>query len=135
MSVQEHKALAERLVEEALNRGNLNITDELFTDDFVDHQGGLGPTGGRDAAKQFVTGLRTAFPDVQFEVTRLVAEGDFVVLHLVARATHSGDFQGIPPTGKSVEWAGIGILRFAEGKVAERWNVTDLAGLMQQISG
>lgn len=135
MGVEENKALARRLVEEALNAGSLDITDELFADGFVDHQGALGATGGREDAKAFVSAIRAAFPDVHYEIEHVVAEDDFVMLHLIVRGTHQGEFRGIAPTGRQVEVGGFGLLRFAGGKVAERWNVTDVAGLMQQLSG
>jgi steroid delta-isomerase-like uncharacterized protein len=134
MGVKENKALTHRLVEEALNEGNLDIADELFADDFVDHQGGLAATGGREDAKQFIRALRMSFPEVRFEIEHLAAEGDLVMLHLVARATHKGQFREIPATGRQVEWAGMGVLRIKDGKVAERWNVTDLESLVQQLT-
>lgn len=134
MGVKENKALARRLVEEALNEGNLDVTDELFADDFVDHQGGLGATGGREEAKQFICAIRAAFPDIHYEIEHLAAEGDLVMLHLIARATHKGEFREVPATGRQVEWAGMGVLRIEDGKVAERWNVTDLEGLAKQLT-
>ncbi len=135
MGIEENKAAARRLVEEFLNNRNADIVDELTTEDFVDHQGGLGATGDRESLKQFVGAFIAAFPDLHFEIEHLIAEGDSVFLHVVARGTHAGEFRGIPATGKPVTLVAMSVARVENGRMAERWNVTDLAGLMQQLSG
>jgi predicted ester cyclase len=63
----------------------------------------------------------------------LIAEGDKVVARWRSRATHRGDYMGIPPTGKEVEFTGISVYRIEEGKIAESWTVEDQLGLMRQI--
>ena len=134
MTTEENKAVLQRLIEEFLNGRNPNVVDEIFAKDFVDHQGGLGPTGGREDLKAFVAPITKAFPDIRFEIISMVAEGDRVFAHIVGRGTHSGDFAGVGATGRRVTTVGMSTLRIADGKVAERWNVTDFAGLMQQIT-
>ena len=42
---------------------------------------------------------------------------------------------GIAPTGKSVEFSAVSIFRFADGKVVERWSITDNLFLLQQLGG
>jgi predicted ester cyclase len=66
-------------------------------------------------------------------VEDLIAEGDKVVARWRSRATHQGDYMGIPPTGKEVEFTGISFYRIEEGKIAESWTVKDQLGLMRQI--
>jgi len=63
--------------------------------------------------------FRTAFPDLQFRVEDMVAEGEKVVSRLTMRGTHQGDFQGIPPTGKQMTVTGITIERIVDGKAVE----------------
>ncbi len=53
----------------------------------------------------------------------------------MARGTHQGAFQGIPPTGLHVAWEGISILRIADGQIVDRWFHADVLGLRQQIVG
>jgi len=134
MTAEENKVLMHRFIEEIMNGRNLHGADEFFADDFVDHQGGIGPTGGREAVKAFVATLTGGFPDMRFEAVNMVAEGDRVFAHVVGRGTHSGDFAGIPATGREVTAAGMSVVRVAHGKVVERWNITDFAGLMKQIT-
>jgi predicted ester cyclase len=63
----------------------------------------------------------------------LIAEGDKVVARWRSRATHQGDYMGIAPAGKEVEFTGISVYRIEEGKIAESWSVEDQLGLMRQI--
>ena len=66
-------------------------------------------------------------------VEDLIAEGDKVVARWRARATHQGEYAGVPPTGKEVEFTGISVYRIGAGKIAESWTVEDELGLMRQI--
>ena len=75
----------------------------------------------------------SAFPDEQTEFENQVAEGDRVASRMVSIATHLGEFQGIPPTGRRVRVTGIWIDRVADGQIVERWGVVDMMGLMQQL--
>jgi steroid delta-isomerase-like uncharacterized protein len=77
--------------------------------------------------------FRTAFPDLVTTVEDMVAEGDRVAVRHTHRATHTGAFQGIPPTGKRIEVTGIEVLRMREGQIAEFWHMDDFLGLMQQL--
>jgi predicted ester cyclase len=63
----------------------------------------------------------------------MIAEGDKVASRVTLSATHQGEFQGIPPTGKQVTQTGIDLLRIAGGKVVERWGEFDNLGLLQQL--
>jgi predicted ester cyclase len=55
------------------------------------------------------------------------------VVRFTARGTHKGPFQGVAPTGKRVEWAGINVYRVADGKIRETWQLADMLGLMRQL--
>src|SRR4028119_1949239 len=63
MSVEDNKAAVQRMGEEAFNQGNLDVLDELVAQDVVDHDPAPGQASGREGIKQFVSTLRTAFPD------------------------------------------------------------------------
>jgi predicted ester cyclase len=81
----------------------------------------------------FVTGLRTGFPDLQFTVERLCAEGDKAAARWFIQGTHNGPFLGMPPTGNKVKDQGLDVFVFSGGKIAEIWvNENDL-GLMKQL--
>jgi len=122
MSVEENKALVRREQEELWNHtGNLDSAEELFVADQA------------EAAKQEAADFRRGFPDVISTIEDLIAEGDKVVARWRSRATHRGDYMGIAPSGKVVQFMGISLYRIEEGKIAESWTVEDQFGLMRQI--
>ncbi len=126
------KTLVRRMYEEAWNEGRLDVIDEICAPDYV----GIGPYGnevGPEAVKRGVTARRVGFPDIHVKIDDLISEGDKVVAHLTFRGTHDGEFQGVQPTGRPVEWSGIWIYRVADGKFVERWHAWDMYGLMRQI--
>jgi steroid delta-isomerase-like uncharacterized protein len=133
MSSEENKALIRRLVEVS-NQGNLDALDDLIADNFVDHspyaQGG---TAGIEGHKQFARMLRSGFPDSQWTIDDLVAEGDKLVMRWTSRGTHRGEAFGIPVTGRQTVVTGITIYRVSDGKLAEQWTEVDMLGLMQQL--
>jgi steroid delta-isomerase-like uncharacterized protein len=85
------------------------------------------------AMKQMMPAFWTALPDMRYTVEDLIAEGDKVVVRFTFRATHRGEFLGVPATGKVVTVTGISISRLAGGKVVEEWAEEDHLGLLQQL--
>ena len=117
----------------ALRTGNLAELDEVLAPDAVDHNPAPGMKPGREGIEAAFAELRLAFPDLAFTVEDVIAEGDKAACRLSSRATHGGTFQGLPPSGKQVRQTGIDILRFAHGKVVERWGEFDTLGLLAQL--
>jgi predicted ester cyclase len=132
MSTEENKALARRLFEEGINQRNWAVLDELCTPDFVLHNVAL-TLQGLEPVKQFLSMYLTAFPDAQFTIEDLIAEGDKVVVRETFRGTHQGDLMGIPPTGKQVTVSAIVIVRIVNGKAVEGWQNGDTLGTLQQL--
>src|SRR5215207_431559 len=96
----------------------------LFAEAFVAHLPGMPPLD-RAAFQQFGQASYAAFPDLRHAVEEQVQEGDTVVNRLLVRGTHQGDFQGIPPTGTSVEIAAITIQRFVDSQLVEQHLLVD----------
>jgi predicted ester cyclase len=74
-----------------------------------------------------------AFPDWHRTIEDIIAEGDKVVIRFTFRATHKGEYQGVPATGKQVKETGILIFRIASGKIVEVWEEADELGFMRQL--
>ena len=127
---EQNKAIMRRIYDEVFSNGNLAVVDELVVKDVIEHE--EGPQGS-EGLKQTVTMFRTAFPDLQFSVEDMIAEGDKVVSRITMRGTHKGEFMGIPATGKTITVQAIDIIRFANGKAVEHWGVTDSAAMMEQL--
>ena len=131
MSLEKNKALARRYQEEVWGQGNLALIDELLAPDFIDNSLPEGMSPSFAGAKRAVQGALDAFPDGQWTVEELIAEGDKVVIRWKMQATHEHAFRGIAPGGKPVTIAGITILRITGGKIAERWVNWDSMALRQ----
>jgi len=131
---EHNKAVAKRFYD-AWNDRDLGAFDEIIAPDAVDHDAQnpfremRGPAGVKRTAGMY----HSAFSDSRFIVHGQLAEGDCVVTRWSGTGTHDGELMGMPPTGKSVEIAGITIDRIADDKIAESWTCFDTLGMMQQL--
>lgn len=134
MSVEQNKAQFQRFIEEVFNHGDMSLIDELMAPDFVEREAlPPGVPGGREGVKFLTMVFRTAFPDFHVGLDDLIAEGDKLVARSTWTGTQLGEFMGIPPTGRSVSFDVIDIVRLSQGKVLEHWGVMDTSALMQQL--
>lgn len=129
---ERNKAQVRRVIEEIYNRGDLSVVDQVAASNLVIHASSQ-EIRGHEGAKQYVTVLRAGFPDLHLTVEDQIAEGDMVVTRWTARGTHTGKFQGIPPTGREVRVSGADIDRIIDGKTVECWVHMDQLGLLQQL--
>jgi C-1 hydroxylase len=130
VSTTENKALVLRLIE-AWNRGDIAAMSQLWSPVMV-HHGRSGQLSAEETAAE-MTRFMTAFPDLRMDVHSIVAEGDLVATRLTVHATHSGEYMGIPPTGRKVSCALMGQLRIVDGVVVDHWGVADAFGMLLQI--
>jgi steroid delta-isomerase-like uncharacterized protein len=127
-------ASVRRLTEEGFVGGKADVVDELVAEDCIDHDPmpgqGQGREGQRHTCQMVINGLsdRSTLRD------DFLAAGDIVVENWTFQGTHTGDFLGVPPSGKKLHVRGIEIWRLADGKIVERWGVVDAAGVMEQLA-
>jgi steroid delta-isomerase-like uncharacterized protein len=139
MSSEELKALARRYLEEVWSKGNTDVIDEILAPNYQLRvlQGASGHeeqvTYEKQRVKQSVAMYHQAFSDLQITPQTIIAEGDRVAVEWTARATHTGAFRGIPPTGKPLSYAGVSIYRVEGNKIAEEVYLGDRLGLWQQL--
>ncbi len=130
----ENKEIVRRYPEEIISEGNLALIDEIIADDYVEHNSARPePLHGPDDVKEYVSTLRSAFPDIHCGVEDLIAEGDMVVRRDRATATHEGEFMGIEATGTEGVVEGIHIHRIEDGQFVETWAQNDVMSMMQQL--
>ncbi|MFY2562674.1 ester cyclase [Corallococcus terminator] len=123
-------------LDEAIRTGDFDVLDEVIHLDAVDHNPDPDMTLGRDGIKGGFAGLRTSLTDIRFTIEDLVAEGDKVACRVTTQATHHGPFLGFAPTGRTISYTVIDILRFSDdGKLLERWGLIDEATLRTQLTG
>ena len=129
---EEKKAFVRRFAE-FINKDVLAPIDEFFATTYVYHNPAMPEVKDLAGVKHFNAMAYSAFPDIQFTIEDMVAEGDKVVYRYSARATHKGAFMGIAGTGKRVTVEGVVISRIVGGKFHEDWENMDMLGLMQQL--
>lgn len=106
--------------------------DEVFAPDVKQHSP-VEITGSQTIKTAVLDRFYRAFPDIHITLEDLIEEGDKVVVRDHVTGTHQGEFNGIPPTGKSVSYHEIFIMRFADGRIAEVWGVADVFTQMKQL--
>lgn len=115
----ENKAVFRRFYEDVWNEGDLAVVDELLAADFVNHAVGDAPAPHRELYKRGVVETRIAYPDWTLVIEDLVAEGDRVTARWRAHGTHTGELEGVTPTGKRDEFVGTTVVRVEDGTIVE----------------
>lgn len=118
--MQENKAVSNR-VAEAISKGHLDALDELMTPDLAEE------------FKRDIARIRRAFPDYSGTNVDQIVEGEKVANRFVFLGTHLGEFEGVTPTGKRVEFIGHSIDRVVDGKIVESWVEVNMFSVMQQL--
>jgi len=129
MSIKENKALVQHAVE-CFNRRDLEAFFAVLAPEYVEHL----PSGDvpLKQLKKYAGTFFSAFSDINITVKDMVAEGDEVFVLTNWKATHRGEYLGIPATGKKIDITVAWIIKISGGKWVEFWNVTDIQ-LAQQL--
>ena len=128
MSLEENKEVVRRFVE-AYNKRNLDAFDDLLAPDYFDHTSKVGPEG----LKQLMNMAFKAFPDFHETIEDIIAEGDKVWARITFTATHTGEWMGIPPTGKKITTEMVDIFRIANGKLVEYRDVNNNLDFLKKL--
>ncbi|MFH5797594.1 ester cyclase [Haladaptatus sp. CMAA 1911] len=130
--LEENKRLARSIPERVFADGDLDLLDELYGEDAIEHNP-FGDLRGRAAIRESYEGFIAAFPDIEQKVEDVVAEGDTVAMRLTARGTHEGPMMDLEPTGREVEVQQTVFTRIEDGEIVERWLHPDNLGMLQQL--
>jgi steroid delta-isomerase-like uncharacterized protein len=130
-----HSAIAvvRRNTEEVQGKGDYNLFEQLFAQDFVDHTPQPGGTPDRQGALRLYKTLRSAFPDFHAVIHWQVADGDLVTTYKTYHGTHEGAFLGVAATGKRISFETVDAMRVRNGQIVEHWGVANLYKLMEQL--
>ena len=132
-ALERNKAVIRRFVEEVQNEKNEAAYDELNDPECVNLSSPPGVPSDREGGKLYLWGFLNAFPDSHVTIDDMIAEGDRVVTKKTFTGTHTGDFAGIPATGKTVTLQYVDIMRVREGRIVEHWLSMDQLSFMQQL--
>lgn len=131
--LEANKEIVKRLINEGFNQNNLSIWDELVSPDCVLKDAAPGPAATREGWKQNAAMIHVGFPDIHVEIDYMLADGDLVVAYETTSGTHTGEFMGIPATGKFFSVRSVLMVQIADGKIITQWNVADMLGLMVEL--
>jgi steroid delta-isomerase-like uncharacterized protein len=129
---QQNEAIVRRLIEEGWNRGNLAIVDDCLATGYT-QEGPLETVRGPQGEKAMIAKYRNAFPDCKVEIDEMFSAGDRVVARFTYSGTHRGDFEGIAPTGRSVQGKGIDVVQLLDGRIVASYSQWDALGLLRQL--
>lgn len=129
----DHAATMRRCYE-LINAGDVDGFGEFLADDFVEHEQAPGLEPTKEGVLEFFRMYRAGFPDLRFDPEDIIASGDKVAVRVRATGTNTGDFMGMPATGRSMDIQLVDIIRFGEdGLGHEHWGVADVMTMMQQL--
>jgi steroid delta-isomerase-like uncharacterized protein len=124
MSTQENKALVSHVIE-LWNQRDMDAFFEVLDTEYVEHlpSGDVSP----GQLKKYAGTFFNAFPDIKITVNEIIAEGDKVAVLVNWKATHKGEYMGIPATGKKIDISVVMIIKIRASRWVEFWNVTDVS--------
>src|ERR1051325_894980 len=129
---QANMTAVRRIFEEGINKGDTAVVAELIDDRYVNHDMPA-PAPGPEGFNQVIAMFKGAFPDLDITLDDVIGDGDKVCTRGHFTGTHSGEFMGVPATGKQVETGYIDVWRFEGGRAVENWVKIDMLGVMIQL--
>lgn len=124
--------LTRTLIEEAFNKGNLEILDEIIHQDYH-YRSPDSEINGIDELKGFIVDFRTGFPDLNLNIDQQLIDADKTCTCFTFTGTHMGSFMDIPATKQKVKVHGIVVSRLQDNKIVEEWEVLDMLNFLQQL--
>lgn len=132
--LEKNKEVVRRFNNEVIEKGNVEIFEELMDEHFINHSAPQGADNRKQGMiNTFNSVLRPAMPDIQVTILQQIAEDDLVTTRKNISGTHTGDFMGIPPSHRRISIDVIDIVRLKNGKYAEHWGINNLAVVLAQL--
>jgi steroid delta-isomerase-like uncharacterized protein len=116
-----------------MDRADTGTLDEICTDDYALHFPGVPAPLDRATAKGLLAGFFAGFPGIDHTIEEIIVDDDRAAVRITVRGIHTGEFNGIPPTGKEVSFAAVNLMRFRDGKIAEQRVFFDSTSFLRQL--
>lgn len=131
MSDADAKSIVREYLDQVWKKKNRAAIDKYIAAGYLQHARGTPP--GREGVRAFFAMIDSAFSAAAYVPEDFTAEGDKVAWRWTLRAKHTGPFQGLPATGRTVSFTGMSMVRVEDGQLAEYWGEQDTFGLLQQL--
>ncbi|HKT06190.1 MAG TPA: ester cyclase [Rugosimonospora sp.] len=118
---------------DAFNTGDASIVDEMLDPEPYPNHGAPGVPRTSGELKKKIAAVRRAFPDLHYEVDRIVAEDESVAFHWIMTGTHGGPLLGHPPTNRKITHSGTDVVTFQDGKIVEHYAADNFADLLGKL--
>lgn len=125
--------IVRRFVDEVITKGDIEAAEQYVWEDVIEQVPLPGQGPGLDGLKEILRAMRAGFPDLVFSIQEQIAEDDKVASRFEWTGTHSGEFLGVPPTGRAVRVWGVVIDRLESGRIKDTRIIMDTVGLMGQL--
>ena len=133
MALESNKLLMNRFTD-FINTASEDLATKLISPNAIFYVPGRSePLKGPNGYLTIIAMMRAGFPDIQWTLEELIAEGDKVAARFTMRGTHRGTFFGVPSSGKTIEVKAMNFYRIADGQIVEEHGQPDLLGLLKQI--
>lgn len=132
MTLEDREKLVRRYTDEAWNKGNVDVFDDVFEPHASIHDPSF-PIDGVKGMKDQVRQLRAAQPDLHIDVHDVLVAGDMTATRFTCAGSARNEFRGLPATGKSYAMSGITIDKWQDDRIVEEWTNYDLLGALQQL--
>jgi predicted ester cyclase len=129
---EQNEALIRNFLKE-IDAGNWDMFKEVLADEYKLYFPSNAPAISKDEQIAMVNSNLKSFPKWEHEIKDLIAKGDQVVVHIIDKTTHEGEFMGIPATGNKIEFGNIIIFRIKNGKIVEAVQEADVLGWFQPL--
>jgi len=129
--IADNKKLVETLVKSVFQNHDFSLLNEIMRDDYIHH--GDGPPQWKAGFIKIHEQFIKAIPDFRYNIKKIIAEDDTVMMYSNVTGTHKGEWLGNPPTGNKINYDVVDIFRIENGKIAEHWHVIDTLTLFTQV--
>lgn len=133
LNLEKNKAVIARFDEECIEKNNEQALDQLLAANVINHASPKGAPNGKESFHHFLQLLHSGLSDIKVEILQQIAENDRVVTQKIISGVHSGNFMGVPSTGKVIRFEAIEIIRLADGKYAEHWVQSNLDRVLSSL--
>lgn len=132
---EELKPMVRKIFDDAYNKGNLAVLDDLIAPNYVRHQPPMKDVQGLDAYKKFITDVRNAYSNFEMCLEEILVDGNKTVARITLKGKHTGRTPTLvaPPTGKEITMMGCAVSTWENGKMVEEWVYNDYMGLTYQF--